>query len=224
MLKTPLIVVNLKTYEKGFGNAGLALCKDMESIAQESGVCIAAAVNSADIFAYSQATNIPILAQHIDSINFGAHTGHSLPEAVSNAGAIGTLINHAERQIDEEKISATISRSRDSNLTTILCTADIGKTISGAKLEPDMIAIEPPELIGGDISVSTANPEIISETVSKVSEISSNIKILCGAGVKTRDDVSKAFELGVDGILLASGVVLSDNPRKTLHELVLGIV
>ena len=87
-----------------------------------------------------------------------------------------------------------------------------------------MIAIEPPELIGGDISVSTANPEIISETVSKVSEISSNIKILCGAGVKTRDDVSKAFELGVDGILLASGVVLSNNPRKTLHELVLGIV
>ncbi len=224
MLKTPLIIVNLKTYEKGFGNLGLALCKDMESVAQESGVCIAAAVNTVDIFAYSQATNIPILAQHVDPINFGAHTGHSLPEATSNAGAIGTLINHAERQIDEYTIASTISRSKDSNLTTVLCTADIDKTISGAKLEPDMIAIEPPELIGGDISVSTANPEIISETVSKVSEISNNVKILCGAGVKTQTDVSKAFELGVDGILLASGVVLSDNPRKTLQELVLGIV
>ena len=222
MLQTPLIVVNLKTYEKGFGNSGLALCKDMENVSQESGVCIAAAVNPADIFTYSQATNIPILAQHVDCINFGAHTCHILPESVSNAGALGTLINHAEKQINGD-IATTISRSRESNLTTILCTANIDMTISGAKLDPDMIAIEPPELIGGDISVSSANPEIISATVSQVSEISRKIKILCGAGVKTRDDVSKAFELGVDGILLASGVVLSDNPKEILHDLVSGI-
>ena len=223
MLKTPLIVVNLKTYEKGFGQSGLALCKAIEAVSQESSICMAAVVNSVDISLYSHSVKIPILAQHVDCITFGAHTGHILPEAVSNAGAVGTLINHAERQISDDEIAKIIIRSRDVDLNTILCTADIERTFAGAKLNPNMIAIEPPELIGGDISVSSANPEIISETVSKVSEISRDIKILCGAGVKNRDDVSKAFELGVDGILLASGVVLSDNPKETLQDLVSGI-
>ena len=37
-----------------------------------------------------------------------------------------------------------------------------------------MIAVEPPELIGGDISVSTAKPEIISDTVEVVKKINSD--------------------------------------------------
>ena len=105
----------------------------------------------------------------------------------------------------------------------MLCTADIEASEKGAKLNPDMIAVEPPELIGGDISVSTAKPEIISNKVEVVKKINSEISVLCGAGVKNQDDISKAISLGSEGILLASGVVKSPEPRNVLLDLIKGL-
>ena len=53
-------------------------------------------------------------------------------------------------------------------MSTVLCTADIEASEKGARLNPDMIAVEPPELIGGDISVTTADPSIVSGTAAAV--------------------------------------------------------
>ena len=114
-------------------------------------------------------------------------------------------------------------RCRELGLVTVLCTADAGATEKGATLNPDMIAVEPPELIGGDISVSTAKPEVISDSVGIRSNINPEIAVLCGAGVKNKNDVSKAMSLGSKGILLASGVVKSDNPRAVLLDLIKGL-
>jgi triosephosphate isomerase len=86
-----------------------------------------------------------------------------------------------------------------------------------------MIAIEPPELIGGDISVTTADPGIVSNTVKAVQSINKTVKILCGAGVKNGKDVAKAIELGADGVLLASGVVKAKNKEEVLRDLAVGI-
>jgi triosephosphate isomerase len=44
--------------------------------------------------------------------------------------------------------------------------------------------------------------------------------VLCGAGIKSGLDVSKAIELGVSGVLLASGVTKSSNPKEALEDLV----
>jgi len=44
--------------------------------------------------------------------------------------------------------------------------------------------------------------------------------VLCGAGVKTGKDVKRALELGAVGVLLASGVVKSKDPKKALQDLV----
>ena len=89
-----------------------------------------------------------------------------------------------------------------------------------AAFSPDFIAVEPPELIGGDISVTTANPLIVEDTVSSVKDVNKKISVLCGAGVKTGKDVAKALELGADGVLLASGVVKSKDPKATLQDLI----
>ena len=44
------------------------------------------------------------------------------------------------------------------------------------------------------------------------------------AGVKTnvknKDDVSKAVELGADGIFVASGIVKADDPESVIREMV----
>jgi len=219
----PIIIVNLKTYEQGYGADGFELCKIMEEISIEHNVNLAAAVSAIDLVDYSDNLKIPIFAQHVDGVNYGSNTGSILPEAVRYSGAVGTLVNHAECQMSWEEIEKTINRCKEIDLTTVLCTADLGSSEKGSHLNPDMIAVEPPELIGGDISVSTAKPEIISDTVEIVKKINSNISVLCGAGVKNQEDVSKAISLGSEGILLASGVVKSSEPRKVLLDLIKGL-
>ena len=219
----PIIIVNLKTYEQGYGADGFELCKIMEEISIEHNVNLAAAVSAIDLVDYSDNLKIPIFAQHVDGVNYGSNTGSILPEAIRYSGAVGTLVNHAECQMNWGEIEKTINRCKELGLTTVLCTADLASSEKGSHLDPDMIAVEPPELIGGDISVSTAKPEIISDTVEIVKKINSNISVLCGAGVKNQEDVSKAILLGSEGILLASGVVKSSEPRKVLLDLIKGL-
>ncbi len=219
----PIIIVNLKTYEQGYGADGFELCKIMEEISIEHNVNLAAAVSAIDLVDYADNLKIPIFAQHVDGVNYGSNTGSILPEAVRYSGAVGTLVNHAECQMSWEEIEKTINRCKELDLTTVLCTADIESSEKGSHLNPDMLAVEPPELIGGDISVSTAKPEIISDTVEVVKKINSKISVLCGAGVKNQEDVSKAISLGSEGILLASGVVKSIEPRKVLLDLIKGL-
>ena len=219
----PIIIVNLKTYEQGYGADGFELCKIMEEISLEHNVNLAAAVSAIDLIDYSDNLKIPIFAQHVDGVTYGSNTGSILPEAVKYSGAVGTLVNHAECQMSWEEIEKTINRCKELGLSTVLCTADLESSEKGSRLNPDMIAVEPPELIGGDISVSTAKPEIISDTVEIVKEINSDISVLCGAGVKNQEDVSKAITLGSEGILLASGVVKSSEPRKVLLDLIKGL-
>ena len=220
---SPIIIVNLKAYEQGYGADGFDLCKIMEEISIEHNVNLAAAVSAIDLVDFSDNLKIPIFAQHVDGVNYGSHTGSILPEAVRYSGAVGTLVNHAECQMSWEEIEKTITRCKELGLLTVLCTADLESSEKGAHHNPDMIAVEPPELIGGDISVSTAKPEIISDTVELVKKINSDISVLCGAGVKNQTDVSKAISLGSEGILLASGVVKSSEPRKVLLDLIQGL-
>jgi Thiazole biosynthesis protein ThiG. len=46
---------------------------------------------------------------------------------------------------------------------------------------------------------------------------------LCGAGIKNREDVAKAIELGSDGILLASGIVKAKDVNAACEEIFRGI-
>ena len=57
----------------------------------------------------------------------------------------------------------------------------------------------------------------------EVRKVDPNVKVLCGAGVKTGKDIRKALELGAHGVLLASGVVKAKDKRATLMDLVGGL-
>ena len=91
----PIIIVNLKAYEEGYGADGYDLCKIMEEIAIEHNVNLAAAVSAIDLVDFSDNLKIPIFAQHVDGVNYGSHTGSILPEADRYSGAVGTLVNMA---------------------------------------------------------------------------------------------------------------------------------
>ena len=75
-------------------------------------------------------------------------------------------------------------------------------------------------MIGGDISVTTADPKIVSDTVAAVKDVNPNVRVLCGAGVKNGKDVATAIELGAEGVLLASGVTKASDAAAVLEDLV----
>lgn len=223
MIKTPIIVVNLKTYIEATGEKALEIARIMERVSKETCVSMAIAVQSTDIRMVAKEVSIPVFAQHIDPIRPGSHTGWTLADAVKEAGATGTLINHSEHRLKLADIDECISIARSLNLSQIVCSNNIATSKAIAALDPDFVAVEPPELIGGDISVTTANPEIVSGTVEEVKKINGRIKILCGAGVKNGNDVRRAIELGTDGVLLASGVVKAKDKEEVLRDLARGI-
>jgi triosephosphate isomerase len=223
MLKTPTIVLNVKTYAEATGTNALELARLMDRLSKETNVSMAIAVQASDINHCAREVRIPVYAQHIDPIKPGSSTGWTLPEAVKSAGAVGTLINHSEHRLILADIDTCIIRARDIGLDTLVCTNNVATSKAVSTFSPMMIAVEPPELIGGEISVTTADPAIVSNTVTAVRTINHTVKILCGAGVKNGKDVAKAVELGADGVLLASGVVKAKDKESVLRDLISGI-
>lgn len=216
----PVIIVNFKTYESATGDNAVKLAKIHEEVARETGAEIAVCVQPADLYPVSREVSIPVFSQHIDSVSYGSNTGHILPESVKQSGAFGTLLNHAEKQIPFDDIANYIKRARQAELFVVVCANDPEAGEKIASLNPDLVALEPPELIGGDVSVSKAKPEIIKKAVELVGEE----KLLVGAGVKTGEDVKKAVELGAKGVLLASGVTKAENPKAVLYDLAKGLL
>ncbi len=219
-MELPLIVVNFKTYENATGEKALELAKIHQYVARQTGVSFAIAVQPMDIRFISHAVDIPVFAQHFDPVEFGAYTGHLSPHALQAAGAQGSLLNHAERKLSIEILEKSIEMARSLGFFTLVCadTAYAGKALS--ELDPDLIAVEPPELIGGDISVTTANPQVITDAVSMIGRG----KVLIGAGIKTKQDVLRSLELGAAGVLLASGVAKVLDPKNVLFELAEGVL
>jgi triosephosphate isomerase len=162
MLKIPAIVLNVKTYAEATGNKALEIAMLMEKVSKETGTSMAIAVQATDISLCSKKVSIPVWSEHIDPIKPGSHTGWTLPEAVKDAGAIGTLINHSEHRLIIADIDTCITRSKELNLDHIVCSNNVGTSKAIAAFSPNFIAVEPPELIGGDISVTTADPDIVS--------------------------------------------------------------
>ncbi|PIN79154.1 triose-phosphate isomerase [Candidatus Woesearchaeota archaeon CG06_land_8_20_14_3_00_33_13] len=224
MLKTPIIIVNFKTYKESTGDNAIKLAEICNKTAKETKTSIAIAVQSTDIYKISKIVSIPVLSQHIDAIDFGKNTGFLLPESIKQAGAEATLLNHSEHRLDFELLKIFIERAKQAGLKTIVCAKDVEDAKKIAGLSPDFIAVEPPELIGGKISVSEAKPEVISDSVKAIKSINKKIKVLCGAGIHNKDDVKKAVKLGADGILVASGIVKAGNQEAALKDLVDGLI
>jgi triosephosphate isomerase len=221
-MQTPVIIVNFKAYESAVGENAVNLAKVCDNVAKETNSSVAIAVQAADMYRVSQAVSIPVLAQHIDDNSFGSHTGNVIAESVKANGASGTLLNHSERRLRLDILEASIQRAKQIGLVTVACANDpkVGGAIKA--FDPDFIAVEPPELIGGDISVSSAQPEIVKDAVHSVCGENVCKKVLVGAGVKTTEDVRKAVELGAAGVLVASGVTKAENPEQALKELISG--
>ncbi|MGD1100247.1 MAG: triose-phosphate isomerase [Thermoplasmata archaeon] len=218
----PLFLLNLKAYPGHLGPAAVRIAKLLEAVGRETGVACAIAPPLPDLARVAEAVPIAVLAQHVDPGDAGARTGYVPVESIEAAGARGSLVNHSEHPMTIVDIEDTVRRLSARGLVAVVCAADVPRARRLAETHPPYLAVEPPELIGGDRAVSTARPEVVSGTVAAVRSVSPDTRVLCGAGVHDRRDVARALELGADGVLVASAVTRAPDAERAIRELLAG--
>ncbi|MCI4353698.1 MAG: triose-phosphate isomerase [Thermoplasmata archaeon] len=221
-LGLPLFILNLKAYGERLGAGATEIGLTFERRLAAAGIAGAVAPAAPDLGVLAHALRLPVLAQHTDPLEAGARTGYLLPEAIAAVGGRGSLVNHSEHPLGPDTIAATVQRLDALDLVAVVCARDVPQSRLLARFHPKYLAVEPPELIGGPLSVSTARPEVISGTVAAVLETSPRTHILCGAGIHDRQDVRRAFELGAEGILVSSAVARAEDPSGAIDELLAG--
>jgi len=212
------VLVNLKAYDCD----PVEIATAAADVADDAGARIAVAPQAADVAAVAT-TGVETWTQHVSPNPHGSHTGSTLAESVAAAGAEGTLLNHSERRLKLADIDDAIGAARRADLDVVTCANNPEQVAAVAALEPDAVAVEPPELIGTGTPVSQADPDIVEGAVAAAADVDPAVDVYCGAGISTGDDVVAAGELGADGVLLASGVAKADDPRAALQDLVSGL-
>jgi triosephosphate isomerase len=209
-----MIVVNFKTYKEATGYKAIDLARICRKVAEEFKVRIIAVPQLADLRNCVE-TGVDCWVQHVDPVEQGKNTGWVTREDVEEAGAKGTLLNHAEHKLPPEVLAKTMELIAGYAFEGCVCASSPEEAAMVFKLAPDYIAYEPPELIGSrEKSVATEKPEIIEQVVKSVW-----VPVLIGAGVHSAEDVKAGLKLGARGILLATDVVLAENPEEELRKL-----
>jgi triosephosphate isomerase len=204
----PLIVVNLKTYQHGART--VALCKKIEKTDKD----IIVGCSPLDVYRISSETGLKVYCQHVDGVNEGRNSGFVLPEGVKGNGGVGVFLNHSEHPLEWKVLKKTIERCKALKLKTLVFAGDLKMAVRIEKLGVDYVCIEPAELVGGKVSVSSARPEFIERIGKKL-----KCKFLVGAGVHSGEDVEVAMKYGASGVALSSAVTTARNPGRVLKGL-----
>jgi triosephosphate isomerase len=212
-----MFIINCKNYEEIAGDKIIKFVKIAEKISKKYKIKIAIAPPQ-HLVGLVAKSSIPILAQHVDVSKVGSTTGFVVPELLRKSGVSGSLINHSEHRISSKDISSLVSKLQDLKMLSVLCVKDVAEVKKYVKLNPDYIAIEPPELIGSGKAVSKEKPDLITKAAKAVNDSKNKTKLLCGAGIVSGEDVSKASELGSGGILVASGIIKAKNWNAIISE------
>ncbi len=218
-MKMPFILLNAKNYPAGIGTLLFETLNIVLKVQNESSQRFSVAINTLDLFESSRlfSSEIDIFAQHCDNASFGASTGKIIPDRLLQMGVKGVILNHSENRFDDrDLLLKTVFAAKKAGLMTVVCaeTSEEGAFFA-SHTNADYVAVEPPELIGGDISVSTARPEVIEESVALIG----SGKTLIGAGIKNKNDIDIAIQKGASGVLLASGVMKAENILQALKNL-----
>jgi triosephosphate isomerase len=221
----PIIAVNYKAYYPySFGEHALRIARDAKRVWEETGVDIILAPPFTELYRVLEEvrdTGVKVYAQHADPVEPGARTGYIPLEALKELGVHGVILNHSEHRLKLADINWLVKKAKKLGLKTLVC-ADVPETGAAvAVLEPDMVAVEPPELIGTGIPVSKAKPEVITRSVELIRRVNKDVVILTGAGISRGEDVYAAIKLGTLGVLVASAIVKAENPYDVIKDMAL---
>ena len=216
----PFLVVNPKSYL--YGKESLALAKAADDAAKKTGLKIYFTCPFSDIRYIRKNTDaIIVTAQAMESLKPGRGMGHLLPEALYDAGARATFLNHAENPMMMAELAKTIARARELGIETIACADSLAEGTAIAAFRPDILLCEPTDLIG---TGRTADDSYTTSIVAKIRSIDPTIAVMIASGITTADDVYRVVRLGADGSGATSGILNAPDPAERIMEMAKAIV
>ncbi len=215
-IKPPFFEIGPKAYL--YGDDMLRLAKFIDKMAIKYDVDIIVTPQYTDLRLLAENTErILVFAQHMDPLPVGRGLGSVLPEAVKATGAVGVMLNHAEKKLDMETIKKTIERADEVGLGTIVCADTVEELTEIAKLSPNLVVAEPTELIG---TGKTSDSNYVTETIRRVREINPDIMVLQGAGISNGKDVYNTIKLGAQATGSTSGIIKAADPFAMTEEMI----
>jgi len=215
-VRTPFFVVNPKAYLYGEGSLALAL--EADRLAEEYDVDIFFTAQACDLSLIAKATKrLIVTAQHMDGIKAGKGMGSVLPEAIKNAGAEATFLNHAEHSMSTSQLVSAVRRAAELDIIVLVCADSPEEARAIAELHPDIMICEPTSLIG---TGNASDSEYKGRTNDSVRAVSPNTLVLQAAGISTDRDVYDAILSGADGTGATSGIVAAPDPVAAMRSMV----
>jgi triosephosphate isomerase len=217
-IRPPVFEIGLKGY--CWGAEAVRLAVEADRLAEATGVSIVYDPQAVDIAAVAAATRrILVFAQHMDPMAPGRGVGGVLAEALRDAGAAGTLLNHSERPMALGAMARAIERARETGLFTLVFADSPSEAAALAHLGPDIVLAEPPELIATGVSAGNVMAGFVADTVAAVKAVDPAILVMSGAGVNGPEDVDRMIRLGLDGTGSSSGILRAPDPAAAMRAM-----
>jgi triosephosphate isomerase (TIM) len=213
----PFFEVGPKAY--AWGAAMVDLAKRADALSRAYDVRVIVTPQYVDIPAVAQAVErVMVFAQHMDALPPGRGVGSVLPEAVKAAGAHGVLLNHVERRLSRVELAETMRRADEVGLATMVCADDVDHAVAIARLSPDVIIVESPDLIAGGRRDDGRGA--IAATDEAIRQVDPSIRVLHGAGINGPKDVYDATAAGARGAGSSSAIFTAPDPAAMLEAMI----
>ena len=215
-LREPFFEIGPKSYL--YGDDILELAKAADAASEKYDIDIIFTTPYADIRRVAENTkHLFVFAPHMDPIPVGRGLADVLPESVKAAGAVGVMLNHAEKPITYSTLKETIKRADEVGLMTIVCSDSIAEAKSVALLSPNSIVAEPTELIR---TGQTSDLGYVRASIEAVKSVNPEIQVLQGAGIKCGQDVYDMIFAGAEATGSSSGVAKAADRAKMVDEMI----
>jgi triosephosphate isomerase len=219
IIKPPFFEIGPKAFM--YGERMLRLARVADEASAKYDVRIILTPQPTDIYPLARETShVLIFAQHMDPIPIGRGNGSILPEALKAAGAVGVILNHAEKPMTLADLAQAIKRADEVGLLSMVCADSIREAEAIAHLAPNIIVAEPTELIG---TGQTSDEEYVIATTSAIKRVNPEIQVLQAAGIKDGRDVYRTIRAGADATGTTSGIMKAEDPEAMLYEMIAAV-
>jgi triosephosphate isomerase len=219
IIEPPFFEIGPKAFM--YGERMLRLARVADEASAKYDVRIILTPQPTDIYPLARETShVFIFAQHMDPIPIGRGNGSILPEALKAAGAVGVILNHAEKPMTLADLAQAIKRADEVGLLSMVCADSIREAEAIAHLAPNIIVAEPTELIG---TGQTSDEEYVIATTSAIKRVNPEIQVLQAAGIKDGRDVYRTIRAGADATGTTSGIMKAEDPEAMLYEMIAAV-
>jgi len=213
----PFFEVGPKVY--AWGEELVELARRADEWSRVYDVCVIFTPQYVDIPAAVEAVErVMVFAQHMDALRPGRGVGSVLPEAIRAAGAQGVLLNHVERRLSRDELARTMRRADEVGLATMVCADDVRDAVAIARLSPDVIILESPDLIAGGRRDDSSGA--IAAANEAIWQVDPAVRVLHGAGINGPQDVYDVTIAGAQGAGSSSAIFTAPDPAAMLEAMI----